>query len=47
MEAKRRVVDTVTGADFEPDAAQNWAQFFVSEKPAGKSLKLDGEPRRT
>ena len=28
MEAKRRAVDTLSGADFEPSVAQNWAQFF-------------------
>jgi hypothetical protein len=28
MEAKRRAVDTLSGIDFEPGVAQNWAQFF-------------------
>jgi hypothetical protein len=28
MEAKRRAVDTLSGKDFEPGVAQNWAQFF-------------------
>ena len=48
MEAKRRAVDNLTGTDFEPGVAQNWAQFFVSEK-LGKAnpLKTDGEPGRT
>jgi hypothetical protein len=32
MEAKRRAVDTLSGADFEPGVAQNWAHFFVSAK---------------
>ena len=31
-EAKRRAVDMLSGAEFEPTVAQNWAQFFVSEK---------------
>jgi len=30
MEAKRRAVDNLSGTDFEPGVAQNWAQFFVS-----------------
>ncbi len=48
MEAKRQAVDTLSGADFEPGVAQNWAQFFVSEKASdGNSLKTSGEPRRT
>ena len=48
MEAKRRAVDTLSGADFEPGVAQNWAQFFVSEKSNDANmLKTDGEPRRT
>jgi hypothetical protein len=48
MEAKRRAVDTLSGANFEPGVAQNWAQFFVSEKTeVVKSLKRSGEPRRT
>jgi len=28
MEAKRRAVDDLSGTDFEPGVAQNWAQFF-------------------
>ena len=32
MEAKRRAVDDLSGTDFAPGVAQNWAQFFVSEK---------------
>ena len=32
MEAKRRPWTTLSGTDFEPGVAQNWAQFFVSEK---------------
>src|SRR5215469_16844742 len=28
MEAKRKAVDTLSGTDFEPGVAQNWAQFF-------------------
>lgn len=48
MEAKRRAVDTLSGADFEPGVAQNWAQFFISEKSEDpKLLKRCGEPRRT
>jgi len=35
MEAKRRAVDTLSGTDFEPGVAQNWAQFFVSDKSEG------------
>jgi hypothetical protein len=48
MEAKRKAVDTLSGTDFEPGVAQNWAQFFVSEKSdEANSLKTDGEPGRT
>ncbi len=48
MEAKRKAVDTLSGANFEPGVAQNWAQFFVSEKSEeANSLKTDGEPGRT
>jgi integrase len=48
MEAKRRAVDDLSGKDFEPGVAQNWAQFFVSEKSEEvNSLKTDGEPGRT
>src|SRR5271157_619154 len=32
MEAKRKAVDTLSGTDFEPGVAQNWAQFVVSDK---------------
>ncbi len=47
MEAKRRAVDTLSGADFEPGVAQKWAQFLVSEKSdEPNSLKTDGEPPR-
>ena len=48
MEAKRRAVDDLSGTDFEPGVAQNWAQFFVSEKSdEANSLKRSGEPGRT
>jgi integrase len=48
MEAKRKAVDTLSGANFEPGVAQNWAQFFVSEKSdEANSLKTSGEPGRT
>jgi len=48
MEAKRRAVDDLSGTDFEPGVAQNWAQFFVSEKSdEANSLKTGGEPGRT
>ncbi len=48
MEAKRRAVDTLSGADFEPGVAQNWAQFFISEKSdEANLLKKSGEPGRT
>src|SRR5271169_316141 len=48
MEAKRRAVDDLSGTDFEPGVAQNWAQFFVSEKSdEAKLLKISGEPGRT
>jgi integrase len=48
MEAKRRAVDDLSGTDFEPGVAQNWAQFFVSEKlDEANSLKTSGEPGRT
>jgi len=32
MEAKRRAVDELSGIEFEPEWAQNRAQFFLSEK---------------
>jgi hypothetical protein len=48
MEAKRRAVETLSGADFEPSVAQNRAQFFVSEKSDEPNLlKRSGEPPRT
>jgi len=48
MEGKRRAVDTLSGKDSEPGVAQNWAQFFVREKPEeANSLKSSGEPGRT
>ena len=48
MEAKRLAVDGLSGADFEPGVAQNWAQYFISEKSeVAKSLKGSGEPPRT
>ena len=48
MEAKRRAVDDLSGTDFEPGVAQNWAQFFISEKADdSNSLKTRGEPGRT
>jgi integrase len=48
MEAKRRAVDGLSGTDFEPGVAQNWAQYYVSEiSEEAKSLKIDGEPGRT
>lgn len=48
MEPKKRAVDTLSGKDFEPSLAQNWAQFVISEKSdEAKALKTVGEPRRT
>jgi integrase len=48
MEAKRKAVEHLSGTDFEPGVAQNWAQFIVSEKSDGaNSLKRSGEPGRT
>jgi len=48
MEAKRNAVDNLSGADFEPGVAQNWAQFIVSDKSEeANSLKRSGEPGRT
>jgi integrase len=48
MDAKRRAVDDLSGTDFEPGVAQNWAQFFVSETlDEANSLKTSGEPGRT
>jgi hypothetical protein len=48
MEAKRRAVDTLSGTDFEPGVAQNWAQFFIPENSEEANLlKRSGEPRRT
>jgi len=38
----------LSGTDFEPGVAQNWAQFFISEKSEeAKSLEISGEPGRT
>jgi len=48
MEAKRHAVDNLSGADFEPGVAQNWAQFFISGKSDEASLlKEKSEPGRT
>jgi integrase len=48
MEAKRLAVDDLSGTDFEPGVAQNWAQFFISEKSDDANLlKTSGEPGRT
>jgi len=48
MEAKRKAVDTLSGTDFEPGVAQNWAQYFMSDKrDETNSLKSNGEPGRT
>jgi integrase len=48
MEAKRKAVDTLSGTNFEPGVAQNWAQFLVSEKSdEANLLKRSGEPGRT
>ena len=48
MEAKRKAVDTLSGADFEPGVVQNWAQFLVSEKSdEANVVKTVGEPGRT
>jgi integrase len=48
MEAKRKAVDTLSGTDFEPGVAQNWAQFFVSENSDESNVvKRIGEPGRT
>jgi hypothetical protein len=48
MEAKRRAVGTLTGADSDADVAQKWAHFFVSEKSdKANSLKEKSEPPRT
>ncbi len=46
MEAKRRAVDNLSGADFEPGVAQNWAQFRGKSEEANL-LKISGEPGRT
>jgi hypothetical protein len=38
----------LSGTDFEPGVAQNWAQFFVAEKlDEANSLQTSGEPGRT
>jgi Phage integrase family len=48
MEAKRHAVNDLSGVDFEPGVAQNWAQFIVSDKSeAPNLLKKVGEPGRT
>jgi len=48
MEAKRRAVDDLSGTDFDSGVAQNWARYFVSEKPEEANLlKNNGEPGRT
>jgi hypothetical protein len=48
MEAKHRAVDDLSGTDFDAGVAQNWAQFFVSEKDGEANLlKTSGEPGRT
>jgi hypothetical protein len=48
MAAKRTAVDNLSGADFEPSVAQNWAQFIVSHKSEEANLlKRSGEPGRT
>jgi integrase len=48
MEAKRHAVDNLSGTDFEPGVAQNWAQFFISDKSEEVNLlKRSGEPGRT
>jgi integrase len=48
MEAKRRAVDGLSGADFEHGVAQNWAQFFISEKSEDANLlRVKSEPGRT
>ena len=45
---RHMILDTLSGADFEPGVAQNWAQFFVSEKSAEVNvLKGKSEPPRT
>jgi hypothetical protein len=41
-------VDDLSGTDFEPGVAQNWAQFFISQKSdEANLLKTSGEPGRT
>jgi integrase len=48
MEAKRHAVDNLSGTDFQPSVAQNWAQFFISDKSEEANLlKISGEPGRT
>jgi hypothetical protein len=47
MKAKRKAVDTLSGKDFEPSVAQNWAHFFISDNSdEPNSLKRSGEPGR-
>jgi hypothetical protein len=48
LEAKRHAVDGLSGADFEQGVAQNWAQFFISDKVDEVNLlKEKSEPGRT
>jgi len=48
MEAKRHAVDNLSGTDFEPGVAQNWAQFFISDKSEEANLlKRSVGPGRT
>jgi integrase len=48
MEAKWHALDNLSGVDFEPSVAQNWAQFFISDKSEeANPLKISGEPGRT
>jgi hypothetical protein len=48
MEANRKAVEDLTGTDFKPGVARNWAQFSVSKKSdEANSLKRLGEPGRT
>jgi integrase len=48
MEAKRKAVDDLSGTDFEPGVAQNWAQFLVSKNSdEANVVKTSGEPGRT
>jgi hypothetical protein len=48
MEAERKPVDELSGADFELGVAQNWAQFLGSKKSTELNIsKTSGEPGRT